>query len=292
MSSAVHRAVVAARVPRFLGRWHNSAIVFSYHNVVADNGTCGERVLHVPQPEFRDQIERIARRFRPVALGELLERHRAGRSLRGLVAVTFDDGYRGVLRHALPVLAEFGVPATIFVIAGALDRHEPFWWDRLADMAGGAVPRREHLLEALGGDEQRILDAHPSLPRDWSDDYLPATAQELVGIDRSWVALAPHTLTHPNLTRVSAERLEREVSGSWQALRETFDDVLPAFAYPYGLADDVVASAVAKHGLAGVGGATGPFAPSSAPERVPRLFVAPGVSADRLEVLAARLRLR
>src|SRR5207245_14546 len=83
---------------------------------------------------------RLAQAFRFVPLGDLLARHRAGRSIRGLAAISFDDGYRGVLRHALPVLRQLGLPATVFVVAGALARTEPFWWDRLAGAADGGAP--------------------------------------------------------------------------------------------------------------------------------------------------------
>ena len=36
------------------------------------------------------------------------------------VALTFDDGYRDVLEHALPVLREHGFPSTVFVVPGAI----------------------------------------------------------------------------------------------------------------------------------------------------------------------------
>src|SRR6476620_5774425 len=47
----------------------------------------------------------------------MVARIRAGRPLQGLVALTFDDGYRGVFESALPVLRDLGLPATVFVIA-------------------------------------------------------------------------------------------------------------------------------------------------------------------------------
>ena len=48
---------------------------------------------------------------------------------RGAVAVTFDDGYLETLTVAEPLLAEFGVPATVFVPTDFLGSET--WWDLL-----------------------------------------------------------------------------------------------------------------------------------------------------------------
>jgi peptidoglycan/xylan/chitin deacetylase (PgdA/CDA1 family) len=58
------------------------------------------------------------------------------------VAVTFDDGYADNLTAAGPRLEAAGVPATIFVVAGALGRAREFWWD---EIARGILSRRESL---------------------------------------------------------------------------------------------------------------------------------------------------
>jgi peptidoglycan/xylan/chitin deacetylase (PgdA/CDA1 family) len=56
----------------------------------------------------------------------MAKRAKAGLSLHGLAAITFDDGYRSVLDHAVPVLEEAKVPATLFLI-GALLRSGTWW---------------------------------------------------------------------------------------------------------------------------------------------------------------------
>lgn len=69
------------------------------------------------------------------------------------VAVTFDDGYRNFLTHALPVLAAAGVPATLYVTAiravGELDHGagflpegcpQPFLWADRLDIAAWMAP--------------------------------------------------------------------------------------------------------------------------------------------------------
>jgi len=289
--AAAYRVAVLSRLPHLVQRWHDAAVVLAYHNVVADGSPRGERSLHVSAATFHAQIDRLNLRFRVVSLGELLARHRAGRPIGGLAAITFDDGYRGVVRHALPILHRLGLPATVFVVTGALGRAEPFWWDRLADAAGGEVPDRERWLTDLAGEESRILGAQRLRGADaWGDDYLPASAEELAVADPG-VSIGLHTVTHPNLTRVSTERRAAELGGCWTMLRERFRAVLPALAYPYGMVDAAVSAAAADRGCVGLTLAGRSVTLADPPTLIPRLFVGPGMSPDALEVAAAGLRL-
>jgi peptidoglycan/xylan/chitin deacetylase (PgdA/CDA1 family) len=63
--------------------------------------------------------------------------------------------------------------------------------------------------------------------------------------------LASHTLTHPDLTRVRAARLAREVSGSRSDLRRLFGVAVNFFCYPYGRADAATRAAVRRAGYLG-----------------------------------------
>jgi peptidoglycan/xylan/chitin deacetylase (PgdA/CDA1 family) len=47
------------------------------------------------------------------------------------IVLTFDDGYRNNITHALPVLQKHNATATFFLSTGQIERREPFWYDRL-----------------------------------------------------------------------------------------------------------------------------------------------------------------
>lgn len=51
------------------------------------------------------------------------------------LAVTFDDGERCVLEHALPVLAELGVPGTVFVVVATIGAPGLLDWEDLEVLA-------------------------------------------------------------------------------------------------------------------------------------------------------------
>ncbi|HXJ42352.1 MAG TPA: polysaccharide deacetylase family protein [Bryobacteraceae bacterium] len=88
------------------------------------------------RPEvFAAQMEVLAQLgvARPLA-----EVERTGRG----VAVTFDDGYADNLHAAVPVLERLEIPATVFVVSGAIGGRE-FWWDGLERvlLRSGRLPR-------------------------------------------------------------------------------------------------------------------------------------------------------
>ena len=77
----------------------------------------------------------------------------------------------------------------------------------------------------------------------WSRDV-----RELIA--EGW-ELASHTLTHPDLTGVGDEQLEREVAGSRRALRTRFRVPVDFFCYPSGRYDAHVVAAVRRAGYLG-----------------------------------------
>ena len=63
--------------------------------------------------------------------------------------------------------------------------------------------------------------------------------------------LAAHTLTHPDLTQLSAPDLEHEVAGSREALRKMFGERVDFFCYPAGRLNENVVQAVRSAGYFG-----------------------------------------
>ncbi len=60
--------------------------------------------------------------------------------------------------------------------------------------------------------------------------------------------LGSHTMTHPDLTTVDADRLREEVAGARTLLRRRFHVPIEAFCYPAGKYDDTVVAAVQAAG--------------------------------------------
>jgi hypothetical protein len=81
---------------------------------------------------FARQIGYLARRYRPLALSDLLAHIAEARAVPpNSFVLTFDDGWRDNYTHALPVLREHSVPATIYLVSRSIDTGELPWPQRV-----------------------------------------------------------------------------------------------------------------------------------------------------------------
>jgi peptidoglycan/xylan/chitin deacetylase (PgdA/CDA1 family) len=84
------------------------------------------------RPDHFEEHLAVLRRRRPLLMSQFVEELDRGTLANDAVAVTFDDGYVDNVRRARPRLAAAGVPATLFVMTGALGTNVEYWWDELA----------------------------------------------------------------------------------------------------------------------------------------------------------------
>lgn len=170
--------------------------ILTYHSL-DDSGS----PISVPPVVFRAQARWLASgRVRVVSVEELLTLPDS----RDAVALTFDDGFENFRAVAAPVLAEFQLPATVFVVT-----------DRVGET------------NAWGG------QADPRVPT------LPLmTWDGLAEVAAAGVELGAHTRTHPHLPRLDDAAVAEEVGGSVEAIATRTGRSPRGFAYPYGAADE------------------------------------------------------
>jgi len=187
--------------------------------------------------------------LRFVALSELVDALLTGGELDGRGAVVFDDGLIGVHRHAAPILAELGIPATLFAVSGALGTSPPWWPGSARVMTGGEL-------------------------------------RELV---EGGFAVASHARTHRSLPQLPWHELRGELRGSRSALEDLLGQPIDYFAYPFGHHDHVVRAAVLEAGYrAAFTFVNGRVTPGLDPARIPRLTMHQGLHRVRLAHYLAR----
>lgn len=104
------------------------ARVLMYHGVGEDG--CHEvNSRHLSQRTFQRHLRLLNAHCHVVGLEALTAGERHPRKLT--VALTFDDGLRNNLTHALPVLRDHGTPATFFVTGAARNGLRILWGDLL-----------------------------------------------------------------------------------------------------------------------------------------------------------------
>ncbi|MFF1276906.1 polysaccharide deacetylase family protein [Streptomyces marokkonensis] len=185
--------------------------VLMYHAVAAEPGEA-TRALSVSPEAFAEQMAVIADRgMTPVTTAELATRWRTGRPLPARpVLVTFDDGYEGVHRHALPVLAGHGFAATLFVSTG--------WLRGPHDTGGG-----------------------PDTMLDWD---------QVRELGDGGVEIGGHSHSHPQLDQLDEGRLRSELILCKEIVSDQLGSVPASFAYPYGYSSRRVREAVRETGYA------------------------------------------
>ena len=182
-------------------------MVLMYHGVAEEAEDPNQ--LCVTPRRFAEQMTWLKRRgLRGVGIGTLVDEMRAGRP-RGLVGITFDDGYVSVLEAALPELQRHGFTATMFIISGR-----------------------------LGGSNE--WDEGPDWPL--------MSASQVRELAAAGMEIGSHSTTHVRLAGLDVGRLEAEVGDSRASLGELVGAPIRGFAYPYGSMDAAARSAVRDAG--------------------------------------------
>jgi peptidoglycan/xylan/chitin deacetylase (PgdA/CDA1 family) len=188
-------------------RLRDAPMILMYH-AVADV-TEDPNLLCVTPGRFAEQMAWLERHgLRGVSVGTLTGAMRAGTS-RGLVGITFDDGYTSVLESALPELARRGFTASVYVISGR-----------------------------MGGTNE--WDAGPSWPL--------LSAGQVRDLAAAGLEIGSHGATHIRLAGLTAAELAAEVGGSRAALTGIAGTPIRGFAYPYGSMDAAARQAVRHAG--------------------------------------------
>jgi peptidoglycan/xylan/chitin deacetylase (PgdA/CDA1 family) len=148
------------------------------------------------------------RGLRGVSVRELL-RAAGTKRAKGLVGLTFDDGYDNFLYAALPIIERYGFSATVFAVGGMLGAENT--WDERPRM--------------------RLLGA---------EGIREAT--------RRGMEVGSHGMSHIQLSGLRTEQLEKEVVESRRVLGEILDEAVEGFCYPYGSVDGAAVQSVRRAG--------------------------------------------
>ena len=209
------------------------ALVLTYHAVDDGDGP-----LHVDPTTFAAHLDCIAEsRAAVLTVAELARCLRHGDTTALRVAITFDDGLASVARIAAPMLAERGLRATVFCVAGHV---------------GGA------------SDWPSALPGSPRLEL--------AAAAELAGLAAEGWEIGGHGMTHMPLRTEDPTVLDRELTRSKAVLENIAGTPVRSFAYPYGAAPSApAAELVAATYDAACTTAVGLVGPGSDPFELPRI---------------------
>lgn len=222
--------------------------------------------------QFYEQMIYIRQNYEVLPLEEALSLLSIGALPMRAVSITFDDGYRELMDGAFHILRDLNLPATVFLVVGHVGTDLPFWWEEVAfrlktlnEEALAEFLRTLDLRISVGRPDwiSKIIDALKGIPTDVRDKCVN-NLRELTGEVRlsrmsltweevrkaqSWgISFGSHSMTHPILTLLGDEALEREIQISREIIESMTVASCRLLAYPNGDHDDRVRAAAQRAG--------------------------------------------
>ncbi|MDR4506262.1 MAG: polysaccharide deacetylase family protein [Candidatus Scalindua sp.] len=221
---------------------------------------------------FREHIKYIADNYNPISISEYMEITSDKSLIRSYtkppVVIGFDDGFKNVIKYALPVLNEYQVPAVFFVV-GEILRNPDFvpWFVEMFHLMRKAERKsivfdnvqidltskqscrllRRMVINSIKGctleeDRQRLLTNLAGLvgverPRasDLEECLGFVSKEDLsnIGSD-SLLTIASHGMTHRHLESLTYDEQVYELEQSDLLLKEHCPSYYPVISYPDG----------------------------------------------------------
>jgi peptidoglycan/xylan/chitin deacetylase (PgdA/CDA1 family) len=236
------------------------------------------------QAEWRRHCALLRERYSPISLAQAVSWIKCGtRFPRHAVVVTVDDGFRDFLTVAYPVLSEFGIPATVYLVSDFLDGRDWLWWSKVEytvsrsalrvlefPLSTGALrlpldseQQRASAVELVVERLKQIPDSERRqalqeifrisgvpVPADPPDYYSPLRWDEVRMMSRGGIEFGAHTVTHPILSQVSDDNgLRAEIQECKHRLEQKLQAPVRHFCYPNGDQDARVVREVNRAGF-------------------------------------------
>ena len=140
---------------------------------------------------------------------------RKGRLPRGLTALTFDDGFSSLYDHAWPLLEQYQLPSTVFLVAETL---------------------------SPSGKEVDWVDRPPR------DKLTTLSLDQILEMQSAGIRFESHSYSHADLTGLSYGECVQDLRNSRELLESLLDTPVRLLAYPRGRHNHTVRKAAQEAG--------------------------------------------
>ena len=239
-------------------------LILSYHRIVDNKNQINSEInsISVTTETFEGQIKLLKKKFNIVSIDEILK---IDNRFENNLAITFDDGYKDNLTHAVPILEKYNVPATIYITTRFLENKLDMWWyeiekiiwqkDKLdfyfldkkyyfdikeENNKKNCYKKLSLLFKSLSYlDQNKLLEQITKTKEriQFRDKIL--NKSDLIQLDQKKnITIGSHTHTHANLAILNDYECKKELLLSKQILENILNKKIAHFAFPYGSKKD------------------------------------------------------
>ncbi len=158
--------------------------------------------MGLPPEKFRFLIKKILEMKKEIiTIEEMAERIRRNQSVENCISISFDDGYEDNYIYALPIIMEFSIRATFFIIAGIIRNQKK-------------------------DQDLKIFNLYHNLRL--------ISKEQLIEISNYGMEIGSHGLTHIFMKKEPYETVKREILLSKYYLEDIIGKPVVSFAFPNG----------------------------------------------------------
>jgi len=239
-------------------------LILTYHRIVENEKQIDSEIssISVTTKTFERQIKLLKKKFNMVSIDEILK---INNKYKKNLAITFDDGYKDNLIHAVPILEKYDVPATIYITTRFLENKWDMWWYEIEKIIWQKDKLDFHFLNKKYyfdlkeennkkkcykklsllfknlsySDQNKLLEQITKTKEKVQFKNKILNKSDLIQLDKKKnITIGSHTHTHANLAILSDNDCKKELLYSKKILENILNKEIAHFAFPYGSKKD------------------------------------------------------
>lgn len=214
---------------------------------------------------FREVIAYLDKKFTVLSLEQYFF-HEREKWKKPPAIITFDDGYHDFIEYSFPILKEYKMPATMFVVTDCIDQNKATWtyeldhlffhtsklkttepptvhrfrtvaaWSSKQERMDYGSKLKQHLKRIPAAKRKLVIDFYNKAFDDVQQEKnIMLSWEELKFLQKNNIEIGSHTVTHPPLATIDDEKIiEREMIDSGMKIREHLGTFPLSISYPVG----------------------------------------------------------
>ena len=252
-------------IQKFLLSKGNSSFRIIYFHMVTPHNSPYYFSSGISPVEFKRIIKYLSRYYNVISLSEAIEMIENGISLKNCLSITSDDGFVENYEYVAPILLDFKLTATFFLIDECIDNKNLMWRNKLiyiqnrigreesknlirdfSSLKNITPPKKNENLLSWSyrtwdmKKKEILVDSIWELSKmeslsDFLDFYKPyLTSKQILELCNNGFEFGTHSLSHPLFSKLTFEQVEKEIIDSIDSLSEKFGKQIYHFSYPFG----------------------------------------------------------